>query len=249
MSHHLVELRDLSYTYPDGTQALHQVGFRIIHGESVALIGANGAGKSTLLMHLNGALLPQTGSVRIGDTPVTRATLPEIRRSVGMVFQDADDQLFMPTVGEDVTFGPLNLGLPPDEVERRASAALTRVGAEGLRERPPHHLSGGEKRNVAIATVLAMHPDVLVMDEPSASLDPLARRRLIGLLQSFEHTKIIATHDLDLVLDVCQRTIVMHQGRVTADGPTREIFRDEPLLLRSHLEKPLRMQACPVCGR
>ena len=249
MSHHLVELHDLSYAYPDGTEALRAVNFRIIHGESVALVGANGAGKSTLLMHLNGALLPQTGSVRIGETPVTRATLPEIRRSVGMVFQDADDQLFMPTVYEDVAFGPLNLGLPEDEVERRVRDALARVGAEGLRERPPHHLSGGEKRNVAIATVLAMRPDVLVMDEPSASLDPLARKRLIALLTSFEHTKIIATHDLDLVLDVCQRTIVMHEGRITADGPTREIFRNEELLHRSHLEKPLRLQGCPVCGQ
>lgn len=249
MSHHLVELSDLSYTYPDTTQALHAVRFRITHGESVALVGANGAGKSTLLMHLNGAVLPQSGAVRIGEVPVTRATLPEIRRSVGMVFQDADDQLFMPTVYEDVAFGPLNLGLPPEEVERRVNDALGRVGAEGLRNRPSHHLSGGEKRNVAIATVLAMRPDVLVMDEPSASLDPLTRRRLIALLNSFEHTKIIATHDLDLVLDVCQRTIVMHQGRVTADGPTREIFQDEELLRRSHLEKPLRMQACPVCQR
>jgi cobalt/nickel transport system ATP-binding protein len=247
MSHHLVELRDLSYTYPDATEALHSVNFRITHGESVALVGANGAGKSTLLMHLNGVLLPQSGEVRIGEVPVTRATLPEIRRSVGMVFQDADDQLFMPTVYEDVAFGPLNLGLPAEEVERRVGDALARVGAEGLRARPPHHLSGGEKRNVAIATVLAMRPDILVMDEPSSNLDPLARKRLIGLLVSFAHTKIIATHDLDLVLDVCQRTIVMHQGSVTADGPTLEVFRDEAILGRSHLEKPLRMQACPVC--
>jgi len=249
MSHHLVELTDLNYTYPDATQALDSVSFRITHGESVALVGANGAGKSTLLMHLNGALLAQHGAVRIGDIPATRATLPEIRRSVGMVFQDPDDQLFMPTVFEDVAFGPLNLGLPPEEVERRVNDALARVGAEGLRKRPSHHLSGGEKRNVAIATVLAMQPDVLVMDEPSSSLDPLARRRLIYLLNSFDHTKIIATHDLDLVLDVCRRTIVMHQGRIMADGPTGEIFQDEGLLRRSHLEKPLRLQACPVCGR
>jgi cobalt/nickel transport system ATP-binding protein len=248
MSHHLVELRDLSYTYPDATEALRSVSFRITHGESVALVGANGAGKSTLLMHLNGVLLPQTGEVRIGEVPVTRGTLPEIRRSVGMVFQDADDQLFMPTVYEDVAFGPLNLGLPAEEVERRVADALARVGAEGLRARPSHHLSGGEKRNVAIATVLALRPDILVMDEPSSSLDPLARKRLIGLLLSFAHTKIIATHDLDLVLDVCRRTIVMHQGRITADGPTLEVFRDEALLGRSHLEKPLRMQACPVCN-
>ncbi|MDH5297579.1 MAG: energy-coupling factor ABC transporter ATP-binding protein [Desulfobulbaceae bacterium] len=247
MSHHIIELEDLSYRYPDGTGALRSVGFRITHGESVALVGANGAGKSTLLMHLNGVLMPQSGRVSIGEVPVTKSTLPVIRRSVGMVFQDADDQLFMPTVREDVAFGPLNLGLPAEEVERRVGEALARVGAQGLQDRPPHHLSGGEKRNVAIAAVLAMHPDILVMDEPSSNLDPLARRRLVELLKSFEHTKIIATHDLDLVLDVCGRTIVMSEGMVVADGPTLELFNDEELLSRSHLEKPLRMQACPVC--
>jgi len=249
MSHHLVELHDLSYSYPDGTKALREVSFTITHGESVALVGANGAGKSTLLMHLNGVLLPQSGAVRIGEAPITRSTLPEIRRSVGMVFQNPDDQLFMPTVYEDVAFGPLNLGLPAEEVQRRVTEALARVGATPLAARPSHHLSGGEKRNVAIATVLAMRPDILVMDEPSSNLDPLARRRLIELLLSFKHSKIIATHDLDLVLDVCKRTIVMHRGKITADGPTGEIFRNEELLRCSHLDKPLTMQACPVCGK
>lgn len=248
MSHHLVALQKLSYTYPDGTEALREVSFTITHGESVALVGANGAGKSTLLMHLNGMLLPQSGAVRVGDTPITRSTLPEVRRSVGMVFQDADDQLFMPTVYEDVAFGPLNLGLSAEETERRVDGALARVGAEALKSRPSHHLSGGEKRNVAIATVLAMQPDVLVMDEPNSSLDPRSRRRLIELLLSFRHTKVIATHDLDLVLDVCERTIVMHRGRITADGPTLAIFQNEELLKSSHLEKPLRMQACPTCA-
>lgn len=249
MSHHLVEVKDLKYAYPGGTEALRGISFRITHGESVGIVGANGAGKSTLLLHLNGCLAPLQGSVRIGDYPLTRETLQNVRRTVGMVFQDPDDQLFMPTVFEDVAFGPLNLGLPPKEIESRAMQALETVGAAHLRERPPYRLSGGEKRAVAIATVLAMLPDILVLDEPSSNLDPRARRQLIELLKTFKHTKIVATHDLDMILDLCERTIVIHEGRVMADGPTREIFNDEELLRRSRLEKPLRMQACPVCGK
>ncbi|MEW6487136.1 MAG: ABC transporter ATP-binding protein [Thermodesulfobacteriota bacterium] len=248
MSHHIIEVEGLAYAYPDGTRALRGLSFRVVHGESVAVVGANGAGKSTLLLHLNGYLTPQEGRVRIGDFPLTRQTLGEVRKTVGMVFQDPDDQLFMPTVGDDVAFGPLNLGLPADEVEARVARSLERVGALALRERPPYHLSGGEKRAVAIATVLAMSPDILVMDEPSSNLDPGARRRLIRLLQSFEHTKIIATHDLDLVLELCRRTIVIRQGQVAADGPTTEIFRDDALLAACGLERPLSLQGCPVCG-
>lgn len=249
MSHHIVEVQDLTYTYPDGTDAVRGISFRIHHGESVAVVGANGAGKSTLLLHLNGYLTPQSGKVRIGDFPLTKATLRDIRRTVGMVFQDPDDQLFMPTVYEDVAFGPMNLGLPQDEVAQRVQNALARVGVEHLKERPPYKLSGGEKRAVSIATVLAMSPDILVMDEPSSNLDPRARRILIELLAGFQHTKIIATHDLDLVLDLCPRTIVIREGRIMADGPTRAIFENNQLLAESHLEKPLRMQACPVCCR
>jgi len=248
MSHHIVEVSDLRYHYPDGTKALKGVSFRITHGESVAVVGANGAGKSTLLLHLNGYLSPQHGAVRIGDYPLTKETLQEVRRTVGMVFQDPDDQLFMPTVHEDVAFGPLNLGLPSKEVEERVTAALERVGANGLRNRAPYHLSGGEKRAVAIATVLAMSPDILVMDEPSSNLDPAARRRLINLLLSFQHTKIIATHDLDMVADLCPRTIVFHHGKIAADGPTGEIFEDGALLEACGLEKIRRLQRCPVCG-
>lgn len=248
MSHHLVEVKGLKYTYPDGNQALRGISFRITHGEAVGVVGANGAGKSTLLAHLAGTLIPQEGSVRIGDYPVTLKTLPLIRKAVGMIFQNPDDQLFMPTVGDDVAFGPLNLGLPADEVEKRVDDALAVVGAGHLKSRPPYKLSGGEKRAVAIATVLSMSPDILVMDEPSSALDPLARRRLIELLRTFKHTKIIATHDMDLVLDLCERTIILYQGEILADGPTRELFQDEALLKKSHLEKPLRMQGCPVCG-
>ncbi|MBE0599008.1 MAG: ABC transporter ATP-binding protein [Desulfuromonadales bacterium] len=248
MSHHIVEVEGLRFTYPDGTVAVQGISFRIHHGEAVAVVGANGAGKSTLLQHLNGYLAPTAGSVRIGDFPLTRQTLGQVRRTVGMVFQDPDDQLFMPTVFDDVAFGPLNLGLPAAEVEARVEAALGQVEALHLRHRPPFKLSGGEKRAVAIASVLSMSPDILVMDEPTSGLDPRTRRRVIELLASFHHTRIIATHDLDLVLDLCPRTIVLHQGRVMADGPTAEIFRDGALLAACHLEKPLRLQGCPVCG-
>jgi len=249
MSHHIVEVKNLNHTYPDGTVALRDVSFRIVHGESVAIIGANGAGKSTLLQHLNGYLTPTGGEVRIGDFPLTKATLPEIRRAVGMVFQDPDDQLFMPTVHDDVAFGPLNLGLPEQEVERRVREALDQVGAAHLADKPPYHLSGGEKKRVAIATVLSMSPTILVMDEPTSGLDPYARRRLMSLLRDFHHTKIFTSHDLDMVMDLCDRTIVLHQGEVRADGPTMEIFRDEDLLVGCRLEKPLSMQGCPLCGR
>ncbi|MCL5269715.1 MAG: energy-coupling factor ABC transporter ATP-binding protein [bacterium] len=248
MSHHIVEVKDLAYTYPGGTRALRGVSFRIVHGESVGIVGANGAGKSTLLRHLNGTVEPAQGSVRVGDFPITRKTLHQVRRTVGMVFQDPDDQLFMPTVYEDVAFGPLNLGLPTAEIENRVMQSLDTVGAAHLRDRPPYRLSGGEKRAVAIATVLSMTPDILVLDEPTSNLDPKARRQLIELLRSFRHTKIIASHDLDMILDLCERTIVIHEGRITADGPTARIFNDQNLLAESHLEKPLRMQACPICG-
>lgn len=249
MSHHIVEVKDLRHVYPDGTEALRGVSFRITHGESVAIIGANGAGKSTLLLHLNGYLATSQGAIRIGDFPLTKATLPEIRRTVGMVFQDPDDQLFMPTVFDDVAFGPLNLGLAGEEVEERVREALSRVGAEHLRDKPPYRLSGGEKKRVAIATVLAMSPDILVMDEPTSGLDPFARRQLMALLKDFHHTRIFTSHDLDMVLELCERTIVLHEGEVRADGPTREIFRDAALLAACRLEKPFVMQGCPVCNR
>lgn len=238
MSHHIVDVRDLHFTYPDGTPALKGVSFRIEHGGAVALVGGNGAGKSTLLLHLNGCLQAGRGEVRIGDTILTRATAPLARRSVGMVFQNPDDQLFMPTVAEDVAFGPLNAGLPPEQVESRVTSALERVGLTHLRERPPYRLSAGEKRTAAIATVLAMAPDILVMDEPSSNLDPRARRRLIELLGSFEHTKIIATHDLELVVEVCSRVIVLDGGTVAADGPVREILGHDALMRAHGLETP-----------
>jgi cobalt/nickel transport system ATP-binding protein len=248
MSHHIVAAERLFYRYPDGTEALRGVSFSIHHGEAVAVIGANGAGKSTLLLHLNGCLTPSEGTVRIGDYPVTRGTLPEIRRTVGTIFQDPDDQLFMPTVAEDVAFGPLNLGFPPAEVENRVETALSAVDALHLRNKPPYRLSGGEKRRVAIATVMAMTPDILVLDEPTAGLDPHARHQLIGLLEHFSHTRIIATHDLELVMKLCERVIVLHEGSIVADGVPEEIFRDVDLLERCRLEQPLSLRPCPHCG-
>lgn len=243
VSHHLVEAIGLTYVYEDGTPALHDVSFRITHGESVGIIGANGAGKSTLLMHLNGHLTPTRGEVRIGEMPLTRETLAQIRRTVGLVFQDPDDQLFMPMVFDDVAFGPRNLGLPEADVERRVRDALQCVGVWGVRAKPPYRLSGGEKKRVAIAGVLAMAPDILVMDEPTSGLDPRARRQLINLLREFSHTRIFTSHDLDMVLDLCPRTIVLCDGAIKADGSTRTILTDDALLERCGLERPLSLQA------
>jgi len=247
MSHHIIEANDLHFKYPDGNMGLEGVTFRIYHGESVALVGENGAGKSTLLLHLNGCLTASFGALRVGDVFLNPKNLNLVRRTVGMVFQNPDDQLFMPSVFDDVAFGPLNLGFSNSEVEFKVKEALCTVGVEHLSKRPPYKLSQGEKRAVSIAAVLAMSPDILVMDEPTAGLDPLSRRRLIKLLKTFRHTKIIATHDLDMALDVCERTIILHQGRVAADGATIDIFQNEELLCRSGLEQPLGMQKCPAC--
>jgi cobalt/nickel transport system ATP-binding protein len=212
-------------------------------GEALAVVGANGAGKSTLLQHLNGLLLPTGGSVTIDGVVVGRssrtAALRELRRRVGFVFQDADDQLFMPTVQDDVAFGPLNLGLNAADVYGRVQAALAAVGATALASRATHRLSGGEKRAVALAGVLAMAPAVLVLDEPSAGLDPAGRRRLIELLRSLTQTRIVATHDLLLALEVCQRAVVLHEGRIVADGTPGRLFADEGLMQRCQLERPL----------
>ncbi|MFH1727949.1 MAG: ABC transporter ATP-binding protein [Pseudomonadota bacterium] len=249
MSHHIVEAINLHFQYADGTKGLNGVSFKITHGESVALVGENGAGKSTLLLHMNGCLFPTDGEMRVGEYPITLNNLNIMRRTVGMVFQNADDQLFMPTVFDDVAFGPLNLGLEKVEISKIVAASLEKVSMQHLSARPPYNLSQGEKRAVAIATVLAMSPDILVMDEPTSNLDPVSRTRLINLLKGFNHTKIIATHDLDMALDLCERTIVLHEGKITADGPTKKLFYDEALLNKSNLEKPLRFQHCPVCNK
>ncbi len=233
-----VDLANLTFSYPDGTRALDDISFTVEPGESVALLGPNGAGKSTLLLHLNGYLTPTTGEVRIAGIVLRRETLAAARAAIGMVFQDPDDQLFMPTVRDDVAFGPLNLGASPAAAAERVTAALERVGGAHLADRPPHRLSFGEKRAVAIATVLAMDPEILVLDEPSANLDPRGRRRLIELLRSFPQTRLIATHDLELAVQLCPRAIVLDGGRVVADGAAVELLDDEPLMLAHGLERP-----------
>ena len=248
MSHHIVEVKQLRHVYPDGTEALRDVSFRIHHGESVAIVGANGAGKSTLLLTSTATCSPTAGTVRIGDHPLTKETLAEIRRTVGMVFQDPDDQLFMPTVYDDVAFGPLNLGSPPTRSNSASARPWTRVEALDLRDKPPYQLSGGEKKRVAIATVLSMLPDILVIDEPTTGLDPRARRQLMALLRDFHHTRSSPPTTSTWSSSSAQRTIVLHEGTVMADGPTLEIFRNEALLAACHLEKPFAMQGCPVCS-
>ena len=242
MSHHYLRFDDVHYRYPNGYEALCGVSFRITHGEKVALVGANGAGKSTLLLHTNGLLIPSQGEVVMGGIKLTRRTLPLVRQSVGLVFQGSDNQLFMPTVEEDVAFGPSNMRLEPEEIRRRVTEALDAVGALHLRGASPFRLSGGQKKRVAIATVLAMEPSVLVMDEPTSNLDPRARRQIIDLIRRFSHTTLIATHDMEMVLDLCDRTIVMKEGRIVADGSTRHVFGDLALLEECGLEQPCELR-------
>lgn len=243
-----MDYNGVHYSYPDGSRALKGISFRINHGEAVGIIGANGAGKSTLLNLLLGIVFPSKGEVNIGGIKVTKKTLSTIRQRVGLVFQDSDNQLFMPTVYEDVAFGPRNYKLDEEEIDKRVIKALETVGILHLKDRPPYKLSGGEKRAAAIATVLSMEPDILVMDEPTAALDPRARRRLIDLLNGFSHTKIIATHDIDMVWDTCERTIIINQGIIIADGLTKELLVNEELMNKSSLELPFCLQNCPVCG-
>jgi cobalt/nickel transport system ATP-binding protein len=233
-----LEAEGLAFAYPDGHQALYGVDLRIEPGERVALLGPNGAGKTTLVLHLNGVLEAAAGQVRVGGLPVAKANLKEIRRRVGLVFQDPDDQLFMPTVGEDVAFGPANLGLRGAELEARVDAALAAVGMRGVADRPPHHLSFGQRRRVAVATVLAMEPEVLVLDEPSSNLDPASRRELAAILDGLGITILMVTHDLPYALQLCSRALIMSGGVITADGPTGELLADEALMNANRLELP-----------
>ena len=236
-----VEVKNLCYHYADGTEALKDVCFSVGQGECAAIIGPNGAGKSTLLLHLNG-LLPDArdgaGSVVIDGMVVNKQSASEIRRKVGLVFQDPDDQLFCATVFEDVAFGPRQFATNGDDMGARVAAALTQVGLAGFEKRSPHRLSGGEKRRVCLAGVLACEPSVLVLDEPTSGLDPRGRREFKALLGALAATKIIATHDLEMVVELCARTIVMDGGRVVAAGDTIELLNDEKLMLAHGLERP-----------
>lgn len=233
----VLQVHDLHFSYHDGLAALRGVSFDMCEGEKVALVGPNGAGKSTLMLHLNG-ILNGHGEVTVGGNHLTRDNLPLIRSMVGLVFQNPDDQLFSPTVFDDVAFGPLHMGLPMGEIEARVKAALEAVRMSSFRDRLSHHLSVGEKKRIAIATVLSMDPQILVLDEPSAGLDPRARRTLINLLRELPITMLVSTHDMRLVEELFPRTIVMDEGQIVADGKTKDILQDEELLTAHGLEKP-----------
>ncbi|MGD8450589.1 MAG: ABC transporter ATP-binding protein [Phycisphaerae bacterium] len=237
-----LRIEGLQHRYPDGNDALRGVDLEVPCGQRVALVGPNGAGKSTLLRHLNGLLAPTAGRLWVMGREVVPANFAEVRRRVGYVFQDANDQLFSPSVLEDVAFGPLHLGLPLEEVGRRVRQALAAVGLTGFEGRAPQKLSAGEKRLVALATVLSYDADVLVLDEPSTALDPRNRRRLLKLLMSLSGTQVVATHDLDLAWELCERAVLLAGGQVVADGPAREILADAGRLQASGLELPLRLQ-------
>ena len=234
--HHTIEVRDLTFAYPDGHLAISDIALSIAPGEKVALVGPNGAGKSTLMLHLNGILRPKAGQVRVCGMEVLEKNLGPVRAAVGLVFQDPDDQLFSPTVFDDVAFGPIYQGLPPDQVRERVGAALGAVSMGDYAPRVSHHLSVGEKKRIAIATVLAMEPETLVLDEPTAGLDPRARRSLIHLLRELPQTMLAATHDMRMVQELFSRTVVMDGGRIVADGSTDDILSDAALMEAHGLE-------------
>jgi cobalt/nickel transport system ATP-binding protein len=243
MTDYAVRITWLNYTYPDGTRALESIDLDIAQGERVAIVGPSGAGKSTLLLHLNG-VLEGTGTVRIMGSSLDSSNLKQIRRQVGLLFQDPNDQLFCPTVFEDVAFGPLNLSVPADEIPRRVEKALDDAGLDySMRSRSSHHLSLGERRRVSLAAVLAMEPVILGMDEPTSNLDPRNRRHLIDVISGLSATLIIATHDLELVLDVCTRTVLMDHGKIWADGETRSMLANAQLMETHGLEVPLSLKS------
>ena len=233
-----IEVSRLAHRYPDGHQSLFGVDLSVAAGERVAVLGPNGAGKTTLVHHLNGLLLPQTGSVRVAGAEVGPDTLARVRSEVGLVFQDPDDQLFLPTVWQDVAFGPANQGLRGDALAERVADALAAVGMSEVADRPPHHLSLGQRRRVAVATVLAMRPGILVLDEPSSNLDPASRRELAEILLSLPVTIVLVTHDLPYALQLCPRSVVLSDGRIVADGRTMELLSDAALMSRHRLELP-----------
>ena len=236
-----IEVTSLKYRYPDGTEALRGISFRVSPGECIALLGPNGSGKSTLLLHLNGLLqekIPGDGAVKIHGEAVVAGNLEKIRRQVGLVFQDPDDQLFCPTVAEDVAFGPQRLGLNEPEIEARVKKSLAQAGLAGFERRSTHHLSHGEKRRACLAGVLACEPAVLILDEPTSDLDPRGRREFKALLREIPATKLIATHDLEMAVELCPRSIILDRGEIIADGRTVELLADEALMLAHGLERP-----------
>ena len=233
----MIEFKDVSFSYERGKPVMEHLSFRIERGESVGLIGANGAGKSTVMKLLLG-LISGEGEVLVDGTPVQKTTLAEIRRKLGFVLQNSDHQMFMPTVYEDMMFAPLNYGVSRDEAEQRVDEVLRRLGVEDLKYRHNHRISGGEKRMAAIATILAMEPEAILMDEPTAALDPYNRRIVINTIRTLQQTKLITSHDLDMILDTCERVILISDGRIVADGPASEILYDKELLEANRMELP-----------
>ena len=242
MSAPSLEIKELAFAYPDGNQALYGVNLSVQKGERVALLGPNGAGKTTLVMHMNGIPPPSHGSIHVAGQLVdskNKESIKEIRAKVGIVFQDPDDQLFMPTVGEDVAFGPYNMGKRGSELAAIVDDALNLVGMLEFKDRPPHHLSFGQRRRVAVATVLAMKPEILVLDEPSSNLDPASRRELADILRSLEITMVMVTHDLPYAYELCARSVILKGGVIVADGSTHEILTNSALLSANRLELPV----------
>jgi len=246
VSRGLLEVHDLAFAYPDGRQVLYAVDLTVTPGERVAILGPNGAGKTTLVLHLNGTLSGGSGTISVDGVTIEKSTLRDIRRRVGIVFQDPDDQLFMPTVRDDVAFGPANLGYRGEELRDRVDSALAVVGMADHADRPPHHLSFGQRRRVAASTVLSMDPTVLVLDEPSSNLDPMARREFAEIVLALGMTTVMVTHDLLYALQLCPRSVIMNGGRIVADGPTGEILADAELLATNRLELPF---GCTFPGR
>lgn len=242
MSHIHIDIENLNFSYDSGKEVLKNINIHAREQDSIGIIGANGVGKSTFLKLLVGLNMNFTGSIRVEEIPLEKLTLARIREKIGYIFQDSDSQLFMTTVESDVAFGPRNYGLPESEVRARVGSALQAVGIEHLRTRQIHKLSGGEKRLVAIATILSMHPDIILLDEPEAALDPRNRRNLINVLNGIDHLKFIASHDLDFIMDTCNRTILMNDGQIIADDKTEVILTDKELLESCNLELPLSMQ-------
>jgi cobalt/nickel transport system ATP-binding protein len=238
----MISIDALSFSFPDGTRAIDNINLTIAEGTSTGIVGANGAGKSTLVNHLNGFYLPQEGSISIGEVSISKKNLEQIHKLVGLIFQNPDDQLFTARLYDDIAFGPENLGLNPTDITTLVEETLRELNLWELRDKPPTHLSQGEKRFAAFASILVMKPEVIVMDEPTSDLDPKNRRQLINLVNRLKKTTITVSHDLDFIWDTCQRVCIMNHGRIAADGPTREILSNRALLEANNLELPLRLQ-------
>jgi ABC-type cobalt transport system, ATPase component len=243
LSHHIIELKDVTFFYPDGFFAIRNISFTILHGETVGVIGANGSGKSTLLRLISGIYPPTSGEILIGNIKMTNKNVNQLRKRLGFIFQNPEDQLFMTTVFDDVAFGPRNFGLSEIEVEKKVDEALEKVGILHLKDRFSHRLSDGEKHLAAIASVLSMDPEMLLMDEPTSQLDPKARRRIIELLKQFPHSKIITSHDLEMILEICSRVIILKDGKILVDSFSLDILKDEKLMESALLEVPISLKS------